>query len=114
MYQMFLAQAGCTPEAGGQSGGGGYQMLFLMGAFFLIMYFLIIRPKQKEQRKHQDMLSSLRKGDQIVTTGGIHGRIERMKEKEGVLTLKIADNVKIDVARSAVAGLVKKGDEEEE
>ncbi len=75
--------------AGGAEGGGGFQPLILMGAMFAIFYFLLIRPQQKKNKEHRQMLSNLRKGDRIVTSGGIHGRITGMDEH--TLTVQIAE-----------------------
>jgi preprotein translocase subunit YajC len=72
---------------------------------FGIFYLLLIMPMRKRQKKHQELLGKLTKGDRVITTGGIFGTVV---EAEGdVLTIRIADNVKIQVARSAVAGLAK-------
>jgi preprotein translocase subunit YajC len=72
---------------------------------FGIFYLLLIMPMRKRQKKHQELLSKLAKGDRVITSGGIFGTVV---DSEGdVLTLRIADNVKIQVARSAVAGLAK-------
>lgn len=90
--------------AGGGEGGGGYQPLILMGAMFAIFYFLLIRPQQKKSKDHRQMLSNLKKGDRVVTSGGIHGRITGMDES--TLTVEIAEKVRVKVARANVAGLV--------
>jgi preprotein translocase subunit YajC len=72
---------------------------------FGIFYLLLIMPMRRRQKKHQDLLSKLTKGDRVITNGGIFGTVV---EVEGdVITLRIAENVKIQVARSAVAGLAK-------
>ena len=72
---------------------------------FGIFYLLLIMPMRRRQKKHQELLGKLTKGDRVITNGGIFGTVV---EVEGdVLTLRIADNVKIQVARSAVAGLAK-------
>jgi len=75
-------------------------MLPLLLAFFAIFYFLIVRPQKKQEKEHQTMLSKLEKGDQVVTTGGIVGTIAGFKENN--LELKVAENVKIIVLRSAI------------
>ena len=75
---------------------------------FLVMYLLIIRPQQKRQKEHQRMLESLEKGDRVVTSGGIHGEIVGFKEREGTVVLKVADNVKIEISRSAIARKVER------
>ncbi|KAB2839205.1 preprotein translocase subunit YajC, partial [bacterium] len=70
---------------------------------FGIFYFLIIRPQQKQAKKHQEMLKGIEKGNQVVTVGGIHGKVVGVADN--ILTLEIADNVKIKVERSGVQAL---------
>jgi len=70
-------------------------------AIFVIFYFLLIRPQQKSQKRHKELLSNLKKGDQVVTSGGIYGTIAKLRGD--VVLLQIADQVKIRVARSAIA-----------
>ncbi|BBB92866.1 MAG TPA: preprotein translocase subunit YajC [Methylomusa anaerophila] len=72
--------------------------IVLMGVIF---YFLLYRPQKKEQQRRQEMLSNLKKGDRIVTIGGVHGTITALTDK--VVTVKIADKVEIVVSRSAVS-----------
>lgn len=73
-------------------------------AIGLVFYFLVIAPANKQRRKTQEMLSSLKKGDRVVTSGGIYGTIQGVEAE--VVYLKIADNVKVKVSRSAVSGVV--------
>ena len=91
------AQGGATPQGGiGQS----VSFFFPLILVFAIFYFLIIRPQQKQAKKQQEMIKAIEKGDQIITVGGIHGRV--VGTADTVLTLEIADNVKIKVERSSV------------
>jgi preprotein translocase subunit YajC len=83
--------------------GGGLSFLWPMMIIFAIFYFLLIRPQQKKQRQHQEMLGKLGKGEKIVTSGGVHGTIVSLDE--ATLTLQVDDKVRIKVSRSAVAGL---------
>lgn len=76
---------------------------------FVIFYFMLIRPQQKQQKKRQELLKSLKKGDRVVTIGGIHGVIKEINDT--VLTLRVADNVNIKFARAGVDRVVE--DEEE-
>ena len=73
-------------------------------AIGLVFYFLVIAPANKQRRKQQEMISSLKKGDRVLTTGGIYGTIQGV-EPEAVY-LKIAENVKVKVARSAISSVV--------
>lgn len=75
-----------------------------IAAIFAVFYFLVIAPANKQKRKTQEMLSTLKKGDRVVTSGGIYGTIQGVEAD--VIYLKIADNVKVKVARSAITGMV--------
>lgn len=90
-----------------QTQGGGQPSSLMMWMpivlIFVIMYFLILRPQAKRQKQHQTMLNALQKGDDIVTAGGLYGTIVGVKEKEQTLIVKIADNVKVEIARSGIA-----------
>jgi len=81
-----------------------------IAAIGLVFYFLVIAPGNKQRRQQQEMLSALKKGDRVVTTGGIYGTVQGVEPD--VVYLKIAENVKVKVARSAVSGLVSTGDAE--
>ena len=86
----------------------GSQTLMSVVPFVLIIaifYFFIIRPQNKKQKETQKMIDALKKGDKVVTIGGIHGVVTSTKEK--TVILKVDDNVKIEVNRSAVAGVEK-------
>jgi preprotein translocase subunit YajC len=75
--------------------------LFLMiGVFLFIFYFIVMRPQQKEQKRHRERVESLKKGDRVVTAGGIHGTVRTPKDK--TVILEIADGVKITVNKTAV------------
>lgn len=89
-------------------------MLFMIVPLGLIMYFLMIRPEQKRRKKHQAMLENLSKGDEIVTNGGLHGKILGITKDKKILLLSIADinnqDVKVQISLSAVAFLKKGGE----
>lgn len=76
---------------------------------FVLMWFMLIRPQQTQQRKRREMLGALRKGDKIVTLGGIHGVITEIDNKEDLLTVRIADKVDVQVSRQGVSNLQKGG-----
>ncbi len=73
---------------------------------FAIMYFLLIRPQQKKMKEHQNMVAALRKGDQIVTQGGVIGKVSHVADDE--LKVEIADGVKVRVVRSTVTQVMSK------
>jgi preprotein translocase subunit YajC len=93
--------------AGGAPTGGGATPLIMMAVFVVIFYFLLIRPQQKKQKEHQAMLSKIAAGDEVVTAGGILGKV--IEVGDNFLTIEIADNVRIKVQRFQVTSLVPKG-----
>ena len=93
---------------GAQPGGGGGSqwMSFLpIILIFAVFYFLLIRPQQKRAKDHRALLSSLKVGDQVLTSGGIYGRVTGLRDD--VLTLEISDKVRVKVSRGHIAGVVK-------
>ena len=93
--------------AGAAPGGAGTTSLIMMAVFVVIFYFLLIRPQQKKQKEHQAMLSKITVGDEVVTAGGILGKV--IEVGDNFLTIEIADNVRIKVQRFQVTSLVPKG-----
>ena len=100
---MFLAMG--APQ-GGQGGGSMMGKWLPIIAIFAIMYFLIFRPQAKKQKEQRLMIDSLKKGDKVITVGGIYGLIVGVKEKEGTIIVKIAENTKIELARASVAKVI--------
>ncbi|MBI5375051.1 MAG: preprotein translocase subunit YajC [Candidatus Schekmanbacteria bacterium] len=94
-----------APQGGGQAqGGSGYAFIIMMAVIFGLFYLLILRPQQKEQKKAQEMLNNVQKGDRILTKGGIYGSV--IQTKDDILLVKIADNVKVEIARNAVVSVL--------
>ena len=95
-------------QGGGTEGGGlvSFMPLILM---FVIFYFLLIRPQQKKQKDHRQMVSNLRNGDRIITTGGIHGRI--ISASDNILTIEVADKVRVKLNRDNVGSMVQSSSE---
>ncbi|OQX05288.1 MAG: preprotein translocase subunit YajC [Thiothrix lacustris] len=94
-------------EGAAAPAGGGIEMLLMMGVFFAIMYFMIIRPQQKRAKEHKQLLDGLSKGDEVVTGGGVLGKVAGINEN--FVELTIADNVVIKVQKQAVASVLPKG-----
>ena len=100
-----LAYAMAPGPAGGAGGGGGIlSVLPLMVGMFAIMYFLIIRPQQKQRREREALLSAVKKGDRVVTSSGLFGTVVGLSEH--TVTLKVADQVKLEFERSAIGRIV--------
>lgn len=107
MTPMDLLRA--VPREGGNAGA---IFIVQMVLIFAIFYFLLIRPQARERKRHDDMLSKMKKGDEIVTNGGIIGTIVHVEEKR--LTIKTAENTRLTVDRSRVAAVLNaKGEAQE-
>jgi len=86
--------------------GGGIGSLFVPLIFiFIIMYFVMIRPQKKRQQQQQNLIAALKTGDRVVTNAGIHGLISNVKET--TVLVKVADNVKIEIDKSAITNVLK-------
>jgi preprotein translocase subunit YajC len=107
MTSLLLAQT--APAAGG--GGLMGSPIIMMVLMFVMMYFLLIRPQRQRQKQQDAMQSALKVGDHVATIGGMHGIISSVKEK--TIMVKIADNVKVEFDKSAVASVTKKSGEPE-
>lgn len=103
---MDIAYALGSTGAGGAGGGAqGFLSTPLLPIILMlaIMWFLLIRPQQKKQKEHREMISSLKKGDMIITSGGLYGRITGLTD--ATITVEIADKVRVRVSRAHIAGL---------
>ncbi len=91
---------------GGASGqGGGFGAMVPLILMFAIFYFLLIRPQQKKQKAHRQLLGDLKKGDRVITSGGLYGRITGLTDT--VVTLEISEKVRVKVGRGNIAGLAR-------
>ncbi len=91
------APTGGTPQ-------GGIISFVPLILIFVVFYFLLIRPQQKKAKEHQNFIANLKKGDKVVTSGGIHGEITGLTDK--VITVEIAENVRVKVSRQYILGSV--------
>jgi preprotein translocase subunit YajC len=98
--------AGTTGAAGGASQWG---ILIVMPLIILVFYFLVMRPQNKKQKEAKKMLEGIRKGDRVVTIGGLRGTVVTVKDD--VVVLKVDDNTKLEYSKSAVATVLKREDE---
>ena len=102
---MLISPAFAQAAGGGFGGGlGAFLPLILI---FVVFYFLLIRPQQKKAKTHRDMVGNVRRGDSVVTGGGIIGKVTKVMDER--LQVEIADGVKVQVARGTIADLVAKG-----
>ncbi|MEM7178874.1 MAG: preprotein translocase subunit YajC [Pseudomonadota bacterium] len=103
---MFATPAYAQAAGGGDPMGGIAGLLPLV-LIFVIFYFFLIRPQQKRAKEHKAMLEALRRGDQVITGGGIHAKVTKVGEGEEV-ELEIAQNVKVKVQRSTILSVISK------
>ncbi len=110
---MFIATAYAmgAPGGDGAAQGGGFSSLIMMVAIFAIFYFILIRPQQKKMKEHKKMVAELKKGDRIITSGGMYATVENATPD--TLTVKVAEGVKVKITRGSVGAVVKPEEEKE-
>jgi len=103
MFFPDIAWAMGPAPQGGQGGGSALSGLIPLVLIFVIFYFLLIRPQQKRAKEHKKMLDSLKKGDKVITSGGIYGLVESVGEQ--TVVLKVAENVKVKFGKAYIAAV---------
>jgi len=103
---MFITPA-YAQAAGGAAANPIMQFLPLI-LIFAIMYFLMIRPQQKKAKEHRAMVEALRRGDQVITQGGVIGKVSRVKEGENEVEVEIAEGVKVRIVKSTIVQVLNK------
>jgi len=101
---MFVTPAFAQAAGGASSAFSSFVPLILI---FAIMYFLMIRPQQKKAKQHKTMIDSLRRGDQVVTSGGVLGKVSKVSD-DGIVEIEIAEGVKVRVMRATIAQVLNK------
>ena len=96
IYSILLM----APQGG--EGGSGFMGLLPFLLIIVVMYFLMIRPQMKKQKERQKMIDAIQKGDKVVTTGGIHGKVMGFTDNDKTVILQVDDKVKLNVDRSAI------------
>jgi preprotein translocase subunit YajC len=104
---LALLQA-ADPAAAGSSSGSMVSMIVTFGLVFVIFYFLIIRPQNKKQKDAKKMIEAVKKGDRVVTIGGVHATVYTVKER--TVILKVDDECKMEFSKSAIASVEPKGE----
>jgi preprotein translocase subunit YajC len=103
----LLIPAAHAQAAAGAPAPSPWPSLIMLGAVFVLMYFMMIRPQMKRQKEHRQMVEKLAKGDEIVTSGGIAGRIDEVGET--FLTVEIAEGTKVRLQKGAINAVLPKG-----
>ena len=110
MYSLILALgAGATTADGASAGGSMVTTLITFGVIILIFYFLIIRPQRKRDKEAKAMLAAIKKGDKIVTIGGIRGTVAVVKES--TVIVKVDDNTRIEFSKNAISSVLNRKEE---
>ena len=108
LIPVFISSAFAqTAPAAAPAGGFDFMQLGFLGAMLVVMYFIMIRPQMKRQKEHRAMIDAIAKGDEVATAGGIIGKVTRLSE--GFLHIEIANNVEVQIQRSAVVQVLPKG-----
>lgn len=104
---LFISQAYADTAAAPQ--GGGWDLIIMLLAFGLIFYFLIYRPQAKRVKEHRNLMTALGKGDEILTQGGIVGRITKIADDKDFIVVALNDSTEVTVQKSAVSAVLPKG-----
>jgi len=86
----------------GGEGSSSIFMIIFMVLFFVMIYFLMIRPRQKQQKEHQEMMNEMRKGDRVITSSGIYGQIESVNKDDETVILKVESGAAMKIARDSI------------
>jgi preprotein translocase subunit YajC len=106
LFSNWIVAMGSPGGGGGGMGGGGMFTLIWFALIFVVMYLLLIRPQQKKQKEHAKLINELKKGDRVVTSGGMFGTIFAIDDERGRIVLKIGDDVKMEFLKSSIAAKV--------
>lgn len=104
---LFISNA--YAQEGGAAQGGGFEMLIMLAIFGLIFYFLLYRPQAKRVKDHKNLIAALVKGDEVMTNGGLVGRITKVADDKDFIEIALNEATQIMVQKSAVSAVLPKG-----
>ncbi|MDU0356165.1 preprotein translocase subunit YajC [Paraglaciecola aquimarina] len=105
---LFISDAHAQAASGGAA-GGGFEMLIMLGVFGLIFYFMLYRPQAKRVKEHKNLVASLGKGDEVLTQGGMVGKISKVSDEKDFVELSLNDSTNIIVQKSSISAVLPKG-----
>ncbi|WMO12385.1 preprotein translocase subunit YajC [Pseudoalteromonas piscicida] len=105
---FFISNAHAS-TASAAPAGGGMEMLIMLGIFGLVFYFLIYRPQAKRVKEHKDLMGALGKGDEVLTQGGLVGKITKVADDKDFVVIALNDQTEVTVQKSAVSAVLPKG-----
>jgi preprotein translocase subunit YajC len=104
---FFISKA--YAQAAPAQQGGGMEMLIMLAVFGLVFYFMIYRPQAKRMKEHKSLMSALSKGDEVLTQGGLVGKIAKVSDEKDFIVIAIAEGTEVTVQKAAVSAVLPKG-----
>ncbi|USH01890.1 preprotein translocase subunit YajC [Grimontia kaedaensis] len=104
---MFISQAHAAAEGAPQ--GGGMQLFIMLGLFAVIFYFMIYRPQAKRVKEHKNLMASMGKGDEVLTGGGLVGKITKIADDNDFIVIALSDNNEVTIKKDFVTAVLPKG-----
>jgi len=104
---LFISEAHAA--AGAAPAGGGMEMIIMLVVFGLVFYFMIMRPQSKRMKEHKSLMTALSKGDEVLTQGGIVGKIVKVSDEKDFMVISIAEGTEVTIQKSAVSAVLPKG-----
>ncbi|MDD1784199.1 preprotein translocase subunit YajC [Enterovibrio sp. ZSDZ35] len=104
---MFISQAHAAAEGAPQ--GGGMQLFIMLGLFAVIFYFMIYRPQAKRVKEHKNLMASMGKGDEVLTNGGLVGKITKISEDNDFIVIALGANSEVTIKKDFVTAVLPKG-----
>ncbi|KAE8175790.1 preprotein translocase subunit YajC [Photobacterium carnosum] len=105
---FFISQANAATE-GASAGGSPYQLFIMLGLFAVIFYFMIYRPQAKRVKEHKTLMSSMGKGDEVMTNGGLLGRITKSSSESDYIVIALNDNTEVTIKKDFITAVLPKG-----
>jgi len=106
---MSLISVANAAPAGGAPAGGGFEMLIMLGMFAVIFYFMIYRPQSKRVKEHKNLMASMAKGDEVLTSGGLVGRITKIADDNDYVSIELNANNEIVLKKDFITAVLPKG-----
>ena len=106
---FLIASAHAAPAAGQAPTTGGWDLILMLAVFGVIFYFMIYRPQAKRVKEHKSLMSSISKGDEVLTQGGLLGRVSKVSDEKDYIVIEIAENTQVTVQKSSITAVLPKG-----
>ena len=104
---LFISTAHAAGEAA--PAGGGMEMIIMLAVFCLVFFFMIYRPQAKRVKDHKSLMSELAKGDEVLTQGGIVGKIVKVSDEKDFIVVSVSENTEVTVQKGAITAVLPKG-----